>query len=381
MKLITTVGTSIFSKHRKERNYKYLKDKSFAEWSEYEEEISELKKLVSKEINYQSDINFSAEIKSIVTIKRKLGDQAVEVYLIATDSILSVLSCELIHLYFEEHQEEGLSIKFDKRLQDRNGSIINGLQAYDYDKFKKGGIPNLLDFLYGSHVSNSGQYWDDISFNITGGYKVLIPIITIIAQVNKTRVFYIFEEDLDETNIAIPPLIELPVLPITINGMALEKFQEEFEKAEGGGEVELFNQEFKSIARPLLYEEDETIFLTGFGKLLYKELFPDTFTFYAESGIFQEIASNPDTVRVALKLASNQLRRAKTENKGGHLVFDDGNNPNRIFYFTSKKGDIYIYKVFSNKAEYKTYINSISCDEHFKHAYEQQSQPQKLLKP
>ena len=45
--------------------------------------------------------------------------------------------------------------------------------------------------------------------------------------------------------------------------------------------------------------------------------------------------------------------------KNGHLVFDDGNNQNRIFYF-EEDSNIYIYKVFTDHSKYESYLNSSS---------------------
>ena len=45
--------------------------------------------------------------------------------------------------------------------------------------------------------------------------------------------------------------------------------------------------------------------------------------------------------------------------KNGHLVFDDGNNQNRIFYF-EEDSNICIYKVFTDHSKYESYLNSSS---------------------
>jgi hypothetical protein len=51
-------------------------------------------------------------------------------------------------------------------------------------------------------VAQNGRYWDDVVLNITGGYKAIIPIMSIIGQIRKLPTYYIFGGE-EEKNLII----------------------------------------------------------------------------------------------------------------------------------------------------------------------------------
>lgn len=207
--IITTVGTSIISNYfDKEKNknidititthYEKLKNKPYSEWDSYKTRVDKLKPVVSSWA--KDNKNVSAEIKSLLAIQKKVNNN-LEVYLLTTDTILSNVAAKIIKGYFGG--SFNISIKEIK--------IIDDLQVRDFEKFEKEGLINLTEKIYKIIQEKCIK---DIILNITGGYKAIIPYMTIIGQVNNIAIYYIFE-DTDE-------LIKIPQVPVDFDFSLIE---------------------------------------------------------------------------------------------------------------------------------------------------------------
>jgi hypothetical protein len=84
--------------------------------------------------------------------------------------------------------------------------IEKGKVRIDTDRVSEECKKQLGDKVSKSLEKNSQSCYDTIIFNITGGYKSIIPYITIFAQLYKRPVYYIFEESDD--------CLKIPQLPI-----------------------------------------------------------------------------------------------------------------------------------------------------------------------
>ncbi len=235
-KIITTVGTSLFTNYLKKEKKGDLREweenAPYSEYSEWEDEIKENEKkngIKDKLIPFAKKENSCAEITSITKLKEKYGD--IKVYLIATDTIESVVVCEIL---------EDILIEKDIEVNFANENIINNLQVNDYIKFKEG-LLNLIERLY---LISSKYLYENIALNITGGYKALIPYLTIFGQVNSVPLYYIFEHSNN--------LISIPQAPISINWSLFQKYKNIIDKLVD--EVETDNLE--SYKRENNIEED-----------------------------------------------------------------------------------------------------------------------------
>ena len=114
-------------------------------------------------------------------LKEKFG--GIKVHFMATDTILSSLSAEIVAKYLGNKKIE---TNFDKERD-----VIRDLQIEDAKEFEKNGLVNLVDRVY--RIINE-QYYENIILNITGGYKAIIPYMTIMGQVNNIPIYYIFED-------------------------------------------------------------------------------------------------------------------------------------------------------------------------------------------
>lgn len=352
-KIITTVGTSIITNRnlssQATEDFNELKNKALHQ-DNYKGYASRLKKEVQEKFEPQP--NTSAEIQSIGEIQKKYNYESdFECILIATDTHLSRISAELIVHWFDQYKQyKHGNISFDP---DKN--IIENLQVTDYDSFVKQGVPNLLAFLYSSDISNNGLYWEDVIFNITGGYKGLIPLFTTIGQLEKVPIYYLFEESPDAPR---PALISIPQMPIMLDESIFNNYYEAFEKLEEGQESNHIDPEVLENSPGLIYQEDNTVYLNEFAQIIWKKYKKDEHPYYMTDEVYKEIQNQPNIQRILEeKFWSSQNRRSKTESKNTHkTVFDDGNNPFRIFYFEDSI-KIYIYKTFEDHNKYEKYIN------------------------
>jgi len=371
-KVITMVGTSLFENYIEKHDntnfklaydhFKGNKDKAKrvkADELDNEEGRRKIIEGVLNEKYFKNNINASAEIKSLIKLKKQLKDDF-EIYLLYSDTALSRLAAEILkeklNLY-EELQNCNIIIK-----------KIEGLQIWDKKEFEKG-MANLTNEIY-----NIAQgYWGDIVINITGGYKATIPYLTILAQINKCPIYYIFEETDD--------LIEIPhftSVKIEINKDLFGKYWKIFEKIEHPKLLLKNNVDDEFIKEcGIMIEETKIdnqlyISLHPLGEIFWKKYKEEYFIFYAPEDVYKEIEKQQNIKQILTqKFWKNEQRKNKTEIKNGHQVYDDGNNPYRIFYF-EENNEIYIYKTFKNHDEYERYLK-MTIDDNFKEKIKQQS--------
>lgn len=359
-KIITMVGTSIFDNY-----FEYISDKTFKNHFEalkdrqskdYNNELGKIEG-IKKKISFwlkETDVkNASAEIKSLIKLKENLQDDF-EVYLFSSDTILGRLAGEIL--------EEGL-----KKLSEFEDGritldIIGDLQVKDSKKFMNG-MRNLIEKTF--KITNG--YWDNTVINITGGYKATIPYLTILSQLNGCPIYYIFEDQ--------DALIKIPSLPLStevINCEDLRNNKDIIAKLQKGIDNEkdyneLIYSDFYRKYGVMVWEDyvnnSPIAELNPLGKILWETCKNKLFEFYTNSQSKQKI-NNSQWIQevISKKFWREEIRNNKTEYKNGHQVYDDGDNPVRIFYFV-KEGQVYIYNVFDNHKEYERYLNSVSFSE------------------
>ncbi len=255
-KIITTVGTSLFTNYNNKNNEtlnKHIKDESYSEYSEWEEEIQDIKE---KLFPFAKKDNACAELTSIMKLKEKYEN--VEIYLIATDTIESVLVCEILEKVL---LEKGIDVKFD------DNNIIRELQVQDYLKFKEG-----LSFLIRILYKISEYYYENIVLNITGGYKVIIPYLTIFGQVNNIPLYYIFENS-DE-------LISIPQAPINVNWSLFQKYKNIIDSLSEISQIDnweaykrknAIKEDFPDIVEFTKIDEEQYVSLNAIGEIFYEK--------------------------------------------------------------------------------------------------------------
>jgi CRISPR/Cas system-associated protein Csm6 len=219
-KIITTVGTSIFTNYRDEkvkarlgRDYasidvpmqRTLAKRDGSEVpatdiyaDEYQSYIKTLKEIIRDfwyeypEID-QPNQNASAEIASILKII-EAENEPCEVHLIATDTLQSVLAAELIVGWFEKYRNPKVSkVLFQRQdtLFEKQGDseyVVKDLRVKSQVDYETG-FMNLIELLEKIHIK------DHTILNITGGYKGIIPVATLFGQLFEIPLYYLYNEE------------------------------------------------------------------------------------------------------------------------------------------------------------------------------------------
>lgn len=290
----------------------------------------------------QPNLDACAELTSTGKIARDLKED-LQVQLLATDTIHSCLAAKILRENFQDISFDEFKAKFHFNPKQ---DVIKNLQVYNRQDFSRHGLRLLVQRLMSIIESCGGN----CVLNITGGYKAIIPYLTIIGQVNKLPIYYIFEESSE--------LITLPQVPLIIDWSLFEKHAGDFARLaeEGTDVISAYSHQFREECASCLEEEDNLLALSPLGELLWKKCQEKYFFFYAPDKVWEEIQTQPDILRIIReKLSVYIMHKKKTEKKANeHLVYDDGSNPNRINYFI-EKGSIYIYKTFQDEAAANKY--------------------------
>ena len=297
-KVITMVGTSLFENFLKEKevdsNYEYFKENK-RRYQELEHEKTRAERLKSavrswiEEFSEEEKLNASAEIKSLYKLKEELKEE-LDIYLLASDTILSYLAGEIIKELLEELEIGNVHL-----------DVVRGLQIWDREEFKEG-MNNLITLCY----KKAQGFWGNVIINITGGYKATIPYLTILAQVNRCPVYYIFED----TDV----LIKIPNIPIDINWNIFREYQEFFRKLEKEKICEL-PQELKNNEEifSLIEVADNLASFNPLGLTLW-EAYKERNLFVFISSLAEEYIQRKSTQKRIIEKSIKELLRRLKEN-------------------------------------------------------------------
>lgn len=216
-KIITTVGTSLFTnfqqdevKNKYGRDYAsiaigaaltYITNKKPKSGDIYNVAYKHHIQSIQESIEdywfggeFPNNQKASAEIASIIEIAKEEPSAQFEVHLLATDTLLSVLAAEMISNWFHQHKPLAPNIKEvvfqrtqpDFQRQEQSNYVVKDLRTDNQNDYESG-IMNLLDVL--NKITTQ-----DTVLNITGGYKAIVPIVTVWAQIKKVTIKYLFNE-------------------------------------------------------------------------------------------------------------------------------------------------------------------------------------------
>ncbi len=244
-KIITTVGTSLFTNFMDERvKNKYGRDYASISIDSAYNAIENSKasavdiwnnefkhyvrKIQENIVDFWFDDEFkdnraaSAEIASLLKISNGEKEK-VQVHLVATDTLLSVLAAELIVTWFERHKHLASNINEvlfkrvqpDFKEQSESDHVVKDLRVYSSEEYEKG-FMNLIMLMEKSVIK------DNTILNITGGYKAITPVLTIYGQLQEIPLAYLYEEKNSNEN--KQELIKLGNLPIQFDLGYIENY-------------------------------------------------------------------------------------------------------------------------------------------------------------
>lgn len=213
-KVITTVGMSLWQ-NAKNKNVPLstrLENDSYDKCGQSSIDFEKNKRILN--IWSKSNLNACAEIASLIKIQAELKEK-IEVHFICTETILSRLCAECIETWFKEHGKDYPSVFFGN-----SEKVVDSLLVTNKATFEKG-LANLFEKLEKDVVPKKDNKldWSNIILNITGGYKALIPHLTILGQIYRCPIYYVFDEVKDQPNYE---LIKVPTLPINFDWLVGE---------------------------------------------------------------------------------------------------------------------------------------------------------------
>lgn len=189
--VITTVGTSLID------NLKVKVDKSLYTTSDKAANVADVKTEFEKTMTLlfneksETDNTICAELQTIAKIRKTYAD--VEMYLICTDTILSPICANFIQQRLGDSAKEPIIIK---------GLVVDGKEASK--TFEEEGFPNLIREI--KEIEKQASEDNRPILNISGGYKALIPVLTIMGQLYNMELNYIYEDAEDLLRISKLPV-------------------------------------------------------------------------------------------------------------------------------------------------------------------------------
>jgi CRISPR/Cas system-associated protein Csm6 len=364
-KVVVTVGTSLFENYKDPDKNSHINSTVKSYINDCQDEPAGKYNTLSSEINMiktnvfawaKNNEDASAEINSLVKMQEELQDN-LDAYLLCTDTILSVVAAELIQEWFQNSQG-GYPIKIIYN----NRDYISKLQVERRDDLMKEGLPSLLERIRSIALEKKPKGWEDVLFNITGGYKVIIPYLTFMATVNNCKTFYIFEGG-DQELITVPPF------PFKMDMDLFSKYEKQIEKLASGiqhyRDYEKELNEYRALEeKGLIYEceGEDSAELSVIGKIYYGKIQENYLEYYYPISIWDKVQLHTNIKwEICFKFSDKQQRESRTvkksygQTKEQHLVYENSDNKIMIFYFIAE-GKIYIYEVFDEYEEFLKYL-------------------------
>lgn len=277
-KVIVTVGTSIFTNFRKGKG-----KEDDSTWGDIEKietwdpdkwdknhqrgkRIYNIEKAI--EDSFEDDHKTCAEIESLLTFEPDLSQ--IELYLIATDTLLSRLAAKLIVKWLAKFRQKKDTVFFEEV---HGKGLIKGLQIKEKESFEREGFPNLIkrieEIYEPPHLSEDSKKFKregkkEVFLNISGGYKALIPGLSILGQLFQIPLIYKYEDS--------PEIILQNSLPIEFAEEAIDRMYPRFITREKINKSELADWEaseltFFSKMYGFFGEDSEYFFRTAIGDL------------------------------------------------------------------------------------------------------------------
>lgn len=197
MKIITTVGTSLISNSNVDCSN--LENEKFSE-SKFEKDNDFFKRHIkSKEDALFHSINGDNASAELSSLKKIDPTEQADIYLLCTETVTSCMCGRVLERYLGERA---------------NVKIIPDLQVKNAKDFEEKGFLSLIENI--KFICENKD--DKVVLNISGGYKALIPAMTLVAQLEKIPLYYLFEEGED--------IIEIENLPINFDWEVIEQYHE-----------------------------------------------------------------------------------------------------------------------------------------------------------
>jgi CRISPR/Cas system-associated protein Csm6 len=230
--------------------------------------LNQIKKdLIEKADTDDKRRKLAAELKGLLLYRPEITP-ADEIFLLHDDSLSGRVCAEGLKLAltaFLSYPENSPNIIVQK---------VDGLQVQRFRDFNRTGIRRLYEVVLKIINDRGGKYNPNIILNITGGYKAVVPYLTLLGMLFRTEIIYIFMDDKSE-------LIRLPVLPLTYREDLFWRAAPFLQRLRADTVVPAHEfpkelEEYRSSYIPAIIEEDQgELILSAFGELLYDRFLQD----------------------------------------------------------------------------------------------------------
>jgi putative CRISPR-associated protein (TIGR02619 family) len=215
--IICTTGTSIAQGTASLRS---LQSKS----SHWEDDSPELVEEIARRLegldlgSLEGRAKVSAEINSLARLEVGEGDRVV---LLVTDTADGRICAEAVRRVLVK--SFGLP-ENDVRLE-----CVRGLQVRDAVTLRQQGLPNFVEHAMRWVGDPQIRYGGEVILNPTGGFKGVVPFLTVLGMLFGLRTVYIFEH--------CDALISLPPLPVTFDLHLYERALPGLERIHAAGAI------------------------------------------------------------------------------------------------------------------------------------------------
>ncbi|MBO9129093.1 hypothetical protein [Bacillus sp. 165] len=155
-----------------------------------------------------------AEVGSVLRIIQnfKIDPVEAEVVLLQSDTAEAYLSAKAI---------QSILSNIGVKIPDEKVVSIEGFQMENQTRFKEEGLYNFVKNVQIILNTKSEKNETLQLFNITGGYKNFIPLVTHISSFHRKDMYYVFEEAVGS---GVDSLLRIPRIP-TMNRIPLTRYQ------------------------------------------------------------------------------------------------------------------------------------------------------------
>lgn len=346
-KIVCTAGTSLLTNAKKAKDTR-----------EQTQTVSDRRLIDSyletceskfKEDRERFFVTLSAETHSLYRLKVNGGDQ---VLLLHTETNDGEMCADALRQIIKDELKANCEIR-----------KVEGLQIHDGERFRKVGLYNLFKVLEDECVKwkENAPNGKEVILNTTGGFKAVVPYITLFGLFHRIEVVYIFEGS--------KTLIRLPPLPFNFDYERLGQARPALQllKKEGPLPREEF---FKAIPglpydeRPyyesLLEEDDQGyVTLSAFGFLFLDQWEKDTKEIYLSLKAREAYERSQGEVRERITRFLASLRDPLVRNNHKHSfegtdldVFKMPHQAERVAGFV--QGDrLYVCCIYLSHDEYE----------------------------
>ncbi len=244
---------------------------------------------------------------------------------------------------------------------------INKLQVRDAKAFRTEGIQNLfreIDEICG------GVNPEDVVLNVTGGFKAVVPYITLFGLLRNYCLVYIFEQSKE--------LLRLPPVPITYDYECLAQAREAISKLKSAGVMSRrdfeklipagFDYRDRQWFDVLVEEDDGFIAPSAFAQLLFGELDSHQSAVYLSPSARAAYDRSCGDIRGQFNFMLSRVgdplwRQQKFHALSGSAAkldcYKPGNTGERMFAYSVGKSKIVVCELVKHQnGEYEKFIKS-----------------------